>query len=228
MRSYLSDDERREYLVLEAELGALEEDIESARDAARRAARVDGLDLSVHAEPPRARVGGERVTLADEREIILRPIEPRDAHDLALGLRRLGALSRFRRFRRPVERLSPAELDELTDVDHTSHEALVAFDAATGDGIGVARYARAPQDPGQAEFTCVVLDRWQRRGVGTALAERLAERARAAGIERFRALTVVGNEPAQRLMAHITDSISERRTGGITEMSGRSGGASRR
>lgn len=220
MRSYLTDDERREYLVLVAELGALEEDIDRTRATARRAAGVVRLELAVHPEPLRAAVYGEHVRLADGGEIIIRPIEPGDARDLAVGLQRLGALSRFRRFRAPVERLSADELSELTDVDHVSHEALVAFDAATGDGIGVARFIRVPEDPAQAEITCVVLDRWQHRGVGTALAERLAARARAVGIERFTALTIVGNEPARRLMAHVADSISEHRTGGIMEISG--------
>ena len=30
----------------------------------------------------------------------------------------------------------------LTDVDHHDHEALAAIDAATGEGVGVARFVR--------------------------------------------------------------------------------------
>jgi N-acetylglutamate synthase-like GNAT family acetyltransferase len=63
----------------------------------------------------------------------------------------------------------------------------VAADAETGEGVGVARYVRDNDDPEQAEFACTVADAWQERGVGSMLAERLAGRARAAGIERFRA-----------------------------------------
>jgi RimJ/RimL family protein N-acetyltransferase len=225
VRSYLSPDERREYLTLVAELGALDEDIEHARAAARRATAGFGLDLRAHPEPAHAVVHGEQVGLADGGEIVVRPIEPGDAHDLAVGVQHLSALSRFRRFRAPIDHLSPARLTELTEIDHESHEAIVAFETATGEGIGVARYVRAPDDPAQAEFTCAVLDRWQRRGVGTALVERLAARARAVGIERFTALIVVGNEPARRLVARVADVVSEHPAGGTVEISGRSRGA---
>jgi GNAT superfamily N-acetyltransferase len=220
MRSYLSPDERREYLTLVAELGALEEDIGCARATARRPTAGLGLDLHAHPEPAHAVMHGEHVRLADGGEIVVRPIEPGDAHDLAVGVQHLSALSRFRRFRAPIDHLSPGQLTELTHVDHESHEAMVAFDAATGEGIGVARYVRAPDDPAQAEFTCAVLDRWQRRGVGTALVQRLAARARAVGIERFTALIVVGNEPARRLVAHVAEVINEHRAGGTVEISG--------
>jgi RimJ/RimL family protein N-acetyltransferase len=220
MRSYLNDDERHEYLMLVAELGALEEDIERARAAEQRATARVRLDVAAHHDPAHAPVHGERVRLADGGEIVIRPIEGGDAHDLAVGLQQLGALSRLRRFRAPVRRLSRDELRALTDVDHVWHEATVTFDADTGEGIGVARYTRDREDPAQAEFTCAVLDAWQHRGVGTALAEHLAARARASGIARFTARTVVGNEPARRLMARIADSVTELRAGGTIELSG--------
>jgi len=49
---------------------------------------------------------------------------------------------------------------------------------------------------------------------GSALAERLAARARAAGIERCTALLVLGNERGRRLLAHVADEVAERRDGG--------------
>jgi len=220
MRSHLSPDERREYRMLVAELRALEQDIEHARATARRATTGFGLDLHARREPAHAVVRGEHVRLADGAEIVVRPIEPGDEHDLDVGVRHLGALSRFRRFRVPIDHLSPDQLTELTHVDHESHEAIVAFDAATSEGIGVARYVRAPHDPAQAEFTCAVLDQWQRRGVGTALVQRLSERARAVGIERFTALIVVGDEPARRLVARVADVIEEHPAGGTVEIRG--------
>ena len=223
MRSYLSPDEEREYSTLVAELGALEQDIKGARATARRATTGFGLTLRADHEP-HAVMHGEHVRLPDGAEIVVRPIEPGDAHDLAVGVQHLSALSRFRRFRAPIDHLSPAQLTELTHVDHESREAMVAFDAANGEGIGVARYVRVPDDPARAEFTCAVTDRWQRRGVGTALLERLAARARAAGIERFTALIVVGNEPARRLVARVAEVVSEHRAGGMVEVSGEARG----
>jgi hypothetical protein len=95
---------------------------------------------------------------------VVRPIEPEDLHDLAVGFRRLSALSRFRLFRERVDRLAREQVVELTRVDHDSHEALVALDAATGEGVGVARYVRMPGDPSRAEVARTILDPWQHRG----------------------------------------------------------------
>ena len=65
------------------------------------------------------------------------------------------------------------------------HEALAAFDAETGMGIGVARYVRDAHNPSLAEVAVVVADAWQGRRVGTALLGRLSDRAYSAGVERL-------------------------------------------
>jgi hypothetical protein len=83
MRSYLTPDERREYLTLVAELGALDKDIEHARATARLTTTGLGLDLRARREPAHAVMYGEHVRLADGGEIVVRPIEPGDVHDLA-------------------------------------------------------------------------------------------------------------------------------------------------
>lgn len=219
MPSELSSGER-EYATLVAQLRAVEEDIAAARDSARRARAGRGVDLPAHRAPASA-LHGERVRLADGAEIVVRPVEPDDRRELAVGFEHLSALSRFRRFRERVDHLTQQQLIELTDVDHESHEALGALDAATGEGVGVARYVRAADDPTRAEFACTVLDRWQRRGVGTALIERLAGRALANGIERFTTRILVGNEPARRLLAHVADEIGEHREGGTIDITAR-------
>ncbi|HKE77979.1 MAG TPA: GNAT family N-acetyltransferase [Solirubrobacteraceae bacterium] len=211
MPGWLSSGER-EYATLVAQLRALEEDI----DAARRG----GLPVpTVHRAPPP--LHGERVRLPDGAEIVVRPIEPDDFHDIAVGFSRLGALSRFRLFHERVAHLTRAQLVALTHPDHDSHEVLVALDAATGDAVGIARYVRAHDDPTRADVTCTVVDQWQHRGVGSALAEHLAARARAAGIERCTAEVVLGDEPARHLLAHVADDIIERRNGGTVDITAR-------
>jgi GNAT superfamily N-acetyltransferase len=216
MPGQLSSGER-EFATLVAQLRALEDEIGAARHASQHALAGRGSDRHVPREAGPA-LRGERVTLSDGSQIVIRPIEPEDISDLAAGFARLGALSRFRRFRERVDRLSRQQLVELTHVDHKSHEALVALDALTGDGVGVARYIRAADDPTRAEVACTVLDSWQHRGVGSALAERLARRARAAGIERCTALLLLGNEPARRLLAHVAEEIGEQREGGVVDV----------
>lgn len=213
------DSQEREYALLAGELEALGKDIAAAREAAWRATN-GGIELHMHDElhpPPR----GEPVQLSDGSTILVRPIEPADQHELKLGFRHLGALSRYERFRGPTDELTPSQLAYFTEVDHDTHEAVVAVDARTGEGVGVARYIRDRDDPQQAQLACTVIDAWQRRGVASILVERLAARARAAGIERFRAVLIVTNTRARRLLAHVADEIDESRYGGVVEIKAR-------
>lgn len=215
----------REFAILEGELRALGENIAAARAASAKAHAPIGL--RAHREPPAPRLSGEPVQLPDGSEIVIRPIEAGDAPLLRLTLEHLSALSRYRRFRESVDHFSPRELDELTHADHRTREALVALDPVAGEGIGMAGYVRDAHDPMGAEITYLVTDAWQSRGVGTALLERLAARARAAGLERFTATMLVGSEEARGLLAHVADPVSEHREGGIVEVTAqlRSSGA---
>jgi GNAT superfamily N-acetyltransferase len=216
MSGQLSSGER-ELATLAAALRALEEDIGTARQAAQRAGAGHGVDPPSSAGSI-ADERGEVVSFPDGARIVIRPIEPADSADLAAAFRRLSALSRFRVFGERIDRLSPEQLLELTHVDHESRETLVALDAATGEGVGLARYVRVPDDPARAEVRCTVLDGWQHRGVGSALVERLAAGARAAGIERCTAVILLGNEPARRLLAHVAEETSERWDGATIDI----------
>ena len=165
---------------------------------------------------------GERVKLADGAEIVIRPIEPEDLNELAIGFGGLGALSRFRRFRQRIDRLTYEQLVALTRIDHESHEALVAIDAATGEGVGVARYVRVPDDPARAEVACTVVDPWQHRGVGSALAERLAARAAGRGHRALHGAR--GSRRSARPQAPSRTSVDEiavRRDGGTLDITAR-------
>ncbi|TCK21089.1 acetyltransferase (GNAT) family protein [Pseudonocardia endophytica] len=75
----------------------------------------------------------------------------------------------------------------FTAVDHRDHEALGAVTVGSGDGVVIARYIRDTAGPGCAELVIVVLDAWQRRGVGRELMRVLCRRAREEGITAPRA-----------------------------------------
>jgi nucleotide-binding universal stress UspA family protein len=143
----------------------------------------------------------KRVTLRDGSQIAIRPIEPEDRDALAEGVRRLSPESRYRRFFAPVNELSERDLDYLTRVDHHRHEALIALDADTGGGVGVARFVRI--EDGEAEPAMVVADDWQGRGVATALLDALVVRAREEGIHRFVAPVLAGNIDAMRVLRRL-------------------------
>ena len=212
------DSREREFAILEAELEALGRDIAAARAASTRAHAPIGF--GAHREPPAPRPEGERVRLPDGSEIVIRPIEGDDAPLLHVMLAHLSALSRYRRFRKPIDHVGTRELDELTHADHRTREALVALDPVAGEGVGIAGYVRDDHDPTGAEVTYLVTDAWQHRGVGTALLERLAARAQAAGLLRFTATTLVGSDDARRLLSHVAEPVSEHRDGGTVETTG--------
>jgi putative redox protein len=130
----------------------------------------------------------------DADALVIRPIEPGDKQAMIEGFENLSDTSRYRRFLAPHDELSAGELRYFTEVDHQDHEALVALDPRTGQGIAVARYIRSGDDPTVAELAVAVIDDWQGRGVGSRLVAALADRAREQGITRFSAYVLAGNE----------------------------------
>jgi RimJ/RimL family protein N-acetyltransferase/nucleotide-binding universal stress UspA family protein len=146
-----------------------------------------------------------RTQLRDASFVVIRPIAPEDRELLRTGFERLSDRSRYMRFQAPISALSNEQLSYLTVVDHHDHEALVALDPATGDGVGVARFVRVSD--GLAECAVVVADDWQGRGLGTELLDRLVERAQEEGVERFTAIVLAENADALRLLERLGDTV---------------------
>lgn len=139
--------------------------------------------------------------LKDGTRLSLRAIHPDDKELLAAGVRELSPESRYRRFFSPLNRLTPANLRYLTEVDHHDHEAVIGL-APGGELVGVARYVRGG-NPEEAEVAVVVADQWQGRGAATTLLERLVERAREEGVERFLAVVLEENAGAIELFRNL-------------------------
>jgi RimJ/RimL family protein N-acetyltransferase len=142
------------------------------------------------------------VTLRDGHHMTVRPIEPGDRARHAEFTTRLSAASRYRRFLGPQKRLTEAQTRFFTELDHHAHEALVAIDD-DDEIIGVARFVRAGPASPDAEVAIVVSDEWQGRGVGSALMDLLAERARKVGVERFEAYCFSDNAQVLDLLDRV-------------------------
>src|SRR3954447_12197729 len=154
-------------------------------------------------------------------ELLLRRITPEDKDALVAGLGRLSDRSVYQRFLSPKPRLSSSELRYLTEVDFVDHYALVAVLAQAPDVVvGVGRWGRSAEAPGDAEIAIVIADDLQGRGVGTALGRALADAATQRGITRFTATMLPSNRAAHRLFARLSHQLETRRhAGGVDELS---------
>lgn len=85
----------------------------------------------------------------------------------------LSPRSRYLRFHAPVPRLTAAMRAQLVDLDGYDRTALVAESGRRA--IGIARLCAT--GCGAAELAVAVVDRWQRRGIGTRLITALGELA---------------------------------------------------
>jgi GNAT superfamily N-acetyltransferase len=145
----------------------------------------------------------EEAVLLDGTQVVLRLMRPEDKELLVEGLARLSLQTRYRRFLEPKLNLSPAELKYLTEIDGVDHFAIGAVLERPGQpetGLGIARFVRLPGEETVAEPAIVVVDEFQRRGLGGILLQRLVAAARERGIRAFRALVLAENAPIQALI----------------------------
>jgi RimJ/RimL family protein N-acetyltransferase len=131
--------------------------------------------------------------------VVIRPIEPDDAPALERFHNGLSRESVRRRFFTAHPRLSPAELERFTSVDHHRREALVATEA--DEIVAVGRYERLGEST-DAEVAFVVADGWHDHGLATELLHRLEARAAEEGITRLVAETLAENAPMLAVFAH--------------------------
>lgn len=137
------------------------------------------------------------VSLSDGATALLSPLGSEDRDLLADGLEELSVQSRYTRFGQGRGPLSEAELDYLANIDQVTHVAWGV--AIEGEGAGVGRYIRV-DDLGCAEVAVTVLDRFQRRGLGTLLFKVLAAVARADGIDEFCFEVMAANTAANKMI----------------------------
>jgi GNAT superfamily N-acetyltransferase len=158
-----------------------------------------------------------RVRLHDGSEVLVRAIRPEDKDVLRRGFERLSEESRYQRFLTPISKLTDAQVAYLTEVDHHDHEALIVFDSQTRDGVGVARFVRLGGTD-IAEAAVTVIDDWQGRGLGTALCDLLADRAREEGINHFSATLLASNRQMLELLSSLGPAREISQGGGTVEI----------
>jgi len=117
----------------------------------------------------------------DGRRLEIRSIRPDDRDAWLELMRSMSWATRFKRGARRVEQLSADDIDRAVDPDPRSELAFVAMDRNEGTPkmAGVARATL--RGTATWEFTLLVLDAWQRRGIGRRLMQALIETVEARG-----------------------------------------------
>jgi hypothetical protein len=103
-----------------------------------------------------------QVLLRDRSIALVRTVSLFDKALIRAGFDRRSEESRYRRFLTPTSELTEPVLRYLTEVDHHDHEALVAVDPESGDGVGIARFVRTGASS-NAEVAVTVVGDWQGR-----------------------------------------------------------------
>jgi len=155
---------------------------------------------SLHRELARQRQQDLLRAAAHDRPFHLRQLRAADRPALIDAFSRLSRQSRYWRYAAAKAELTHADLDRLTDVDPPRSDAVGAF--LGRELIGVAEYA-VGDEPRGPELGILVVDEWQRRGVGNALAGLIIRRARALRHPKLHAHVLADNRPALRFMRRL-------------------------
>jgi RimJ/RimL family protein N-acetyltransferase len=131
---------------------------------------------------------------------VVLPLRPEDREAIRQGYERLSPATREHRFLASVPHLTDAMLDHLVDevdgVDHVALALAVLDEHGVGEPVGVARMIRYPHQPTAADVAVTVVDRWQGRGVATALLAELMK-VRPSGVREI--VTTVAADNAASL-----------------------------
>jgi RimJ/RimL family protein N-acetyltransferase len=158
----------------------------------------------------------EQVTLRGGSTVVVRSLAADDEAAIASWFAGLGPETRYARFFAWLERLDRRTQSELARVDHFDHEAVAAL-APDGTTVGIARYIRTAER-GTGEVAVAVADEWRGLGVATLLLERIAARARDAGIDCFTATCLATNHTVIRLLSRLGATTIAPPEAGIVEL----------
>ena len=155
-------------------------------------------------------LGGMKNICIDATCLTVRPIATTDVAGLERMFTRLSPESVRFRFFSPINRLPRPMTLRLATVDHARRDALVALDG--DEVVAVARYDAL--DDKEAEIAVTVVDAWQHRGLGLALASRLALLACSRGFQVFVANILPDNRSALALIHELVPDAQVRFVGG--------------
>lgn len=135
------------------------------------------------------------LALQDGELVDFRPVRQDDRETIQNGMSSLSVRSRRFRFFTPMSKLSDTLLHYFTEVDQHNHVAWIALahDTPEHPGLGIARFIRIQDQPTIAEFAVVIIDGYQKRGLGTILMAIIYLKGKTKGINVLRAFVLPEN-----------------------------------
>ena len=129
----------------------------------------------------------ERQTLANGRQVLIRPIRPEDAEPLRAGFTLLEPEEIRQRFLHTVRELTPEAAERLTHVNPRNEFALVVAEPLPPGQALIGAVARVSADPNgrDAEFAILVSRYLKNMGLGRYLMTRLVKWARGKRLTRL-------------------------------------------
>jgi len=147
-----------------------------------------------------------REELRDGTPVTIRPIRPEDEPLMVKFHETLSEQSVYMRYFHMMkldQRTAHERLTRICFIDYDREMALVAehADPETGEReiMGVSRLSRHGAAPDEAEVSVLVSDRFQRRGIGTLLLNRILEVGRAEDLRRITAEILFDNHAMQHI-----------------------------
>jgi acetyltransferase len=115
--------------------------------------------------------------------MVMRPIRPEDAEIEDEFVRNLSPESKYFRFMRALQELTPEMLVRFTQIDYNREMAFIATTEVEGKEkeVAVGRYVTNP-DGQSCEFAVVVGDEWRGKGIGSRIMMALMEVAKSRGL----------------------------------------------
>jgi len=153
--------------------------------------------LLIHPYPPGLE---KREPLEDDQTLLIRPLRPDDADQADRFIHHVSRTSLYQRFLQPLPELSDSLITQLTLLDMHNQLALGALIEPGNEPVGIARYAR---DGDNCEFSILIRDEWQGKGMGKRLMRQLITAARAYGYQSIYGVVLPDNQG----MLHLAQSL---------------------
>lgn len=153
--------------------------------------------------------------LRDGSTLRLRAIRCDDAARLLDLYHRLSRRTLYHRFF-TIPQPDPAHAAYLADVDYDNHFALVG--EIEDQIVAVARFYRSPDLSSRAEAAFTVADRWQAKGIGPLLLDRLASIAWERKITSFEAQVLTDNDQMMKVLSRSRFALRQKVESGVSHL----------